>query len=390
MTTLAIQRTISGVLTSADSATVTVYDSTGLAITGPNPVTPSSEGVYSFTTIFLAPGTYTATWIFVVAGQPNDIISRAFSADGPAQVVTGTRLMDIERRVAKRLGPYREYRADGTSDESGVVIKRLKTSTGSGDYEDLFILRRGVYRNGSIVPDFPEDDRQRLVSTYDGITGTLAPDFPWELAPQTDEVIELHYLDPEQELRPIVVAGLERCYMWDRAILTTTSASRLFNLTASFPWMLSPGSVGNVEQGLTSDITPALNMMWYNPYMYNGALYIQTNMVGAGNLYITYLRPHSTLVNGEVSQTGPNDDFDVLTVDPEYAVRSAHVQAWIDLTDRLMTVSTQGLRITSEMASDAFTQKSRQIVQQIPDRVLLRWETDLSITQVGNAPGESS
>lgn len=390
MTTLSVQRTTAGVLESADNAVITITNSAGTDIVAADPVTATSAGVYSYDAGYLTPGTYTATWVFSVTGQPDDTLIRVFTVDGPVQVSRGVTLADIERRFARLAGPYRRYYAAAGGSTSAVIIRAIQSSLSLGDFEDMFILRRGVLRDGTLIDNFPEADRQRLVATYDSATGTLTPDSAWSMVPQTNESIELHYLDPEQEIRPVVLDGLKRCYFWDEVQITTSPALREINVTETALWLTDHTAIKNIQQGSPagSSLVPTSRMQWFEPFVRNGNAYIKTKWVGTGYIYIMALRSHFTYVNGETTLAGPDDDFDVLTALPseDYAAMAALVEAWVALTDRLTPVAAQGLRVTPSMASSRFTEMSRQIVNQQPEFPMIKWESDTTeLNQVGNA-----
>lgn len=384
MTTLSMQRTVAGVLESADSATITLVDSVGATIVSLAPVTPTSTGVYSYDTPYLTPGLFTATWVFVVSGQPNDVITRTFTADGPATIDRGVTLRLLEQRLARRIGPYHKKSVAAGSSTALLVSTGLKTSLDRGGIEELYILRRGRLTSGAQITNFNADDRQRIISAYDHTTGGITPDRDWNVAPTIGEEFELHSLDPEEELRPAVQMGLERCFFWDRPQLSVTGGLREYDLSSSIPWLTDPSLIAGVESAFPNSVIPAVREMWWRPFLSGGDVFLQTNWIGAVSLSIIALRPHSSYVNGETSLTGPNDDDDILSVDMEYALISAHNQCWINFTDRLTVLAALGLRLTAKQVSDYFNHKSRIIAMQQPEFVRLRWDADVDIAQVGN------
>lgn len=386
MTTIAVNRSVSGVLTSADSARLTITNASGAVVVDSVLVAPTSEGVYSYIATTLSPSVYTAEWTFIVADMADDVIYRVFQAEGPVQITPGVTLMDIEERIARRIGRYRKFKASPAGDVDTLMTTRLRSSIDMGDYEDLYILRRGVFWDGSQVENFTEDDRVRVVATYDHATGTLTPDESWLLPPQDNERIELHSLDPEQDLRPSVIQGLERCFFWEQASVAVTGALRQLPLSSSVPWLTDPASISELHGTQGNAIVPPVRTSWWKPYRIGGGLFLNTDWLAAGDLQITALRQHSTFVNGEYSPTGPNDDFDVLYVDPEYAARAAHVQLWLNCTDQMIVLAAQGLRLTPQQAADAFTHSSKMISEQAVEVIRIRYESDAVLTQVGNAP----
>lgn len=390
MTTLSIQRTVSGVLTSADTATLEITDAFGVTTLAPTVVAPTSAGIYSYTTAYLDPGQYTATWTFSVASQPDDVSNHIFNADGPTSVDRGVSLRYIEQRLAARVGPYKKkVVSDGSS--SGLLLSlALKTSRDLGGLEELYILRRGRMADGSLISSFNADDRQRVVSTFDNTTGGLIPDRNWTIAPATGEEFELHSLDPEEELRPAVQWGLQRCFFWDRAVLSVTGGLRSYDLTASVPWLNDPSLIAQVNSGMPNSVVPDSRELWWRPGYRGNAVHLDTNWIGAMDVSITALRPHSSFVNNEMSFAGPNDDEDILSVDIDYALISAHVQCWINFTDLLTVLAASGLRLTDKHVSDKFTSMSANVARQQPEYFKIRWDRDADLSQIGNVGADPS
>lgn len=387
MTTVSVQRYRGGVLTSATSAVLTVYDSIGGTAAGPTTVTPTSAGVYSYDIPHLAAGIYTAQWVFSVTGEPDDTIERIFEADEPFQIITGVTLMDIEQKLARCVGPYRRYKSGTLSAVESIHIPRLKSTIDTGGLlENMFVLRRGLMYDGSYISGFNENDRYRQVASMDHATGLVTVDEPYTIAPTNLEMIEFHYLDPEQELRIAVLDGLERCFFWDQAVATLTDATRETNLTTLFPQIDEVSQIRNVQFQQTSVNVPSHNLAWFQPYLRNGSVYLNTEWLGPSSLIIDYLRKVSSYVNGELSLTGPNSDTDVLNVNLDYAVLSGWVQCWVQFTDRMISSAAQGSRLTPDMVSKMFTNRSQAVYNSgPPDRALIRYDATDALTQVGNA-----
>lgn len=384
MTVLSIQRVVDGVLTSADTTTLAVTDAAGLPVLLSTVVPPSSAGIYRYDTTYFPPGTFTAVWTFVVSGQQNQVIKRIFTIDAPLASVSGVTLAQIEQGVAKRCGPYWKYPV-GTGTPTLVIINRLRSSLDSGDYEEMYILRRGRMRDGSLVMNFDEEDRQRIVATYTPAFGTLEPDNDWAIGPITDEEIEVHYLDPEQELREVVRDGLKRCYFWDTGYIAnvTTTTVREIDVTASIPWITRTDQIRNVEWGQTGQM--ASRLTWWKPIRRGAHVWLRVGGLPLGNLQISALRPHFTFVNGELSFVGPGDDDDILHIDLEYAVRAGHITAWMYCTEKLTSAAAEGLRLPMKLVADAFTQASYAYVHDEPELLQLTWEPSaLDLSQIGN------
>jgi len=384
MSVIAIQRVIDGVLMSADSATLAILNSLGATIVAAAPIAPVSAGVYSYTTSFLPPGKYTAVWTFSTATFLDDVVDRAFVVDPPLQSVEGITLMALEQRVARRSGTYRRIRGGNASTTNTIQADRLKSSLNLGSFEAEFILRRGFLWDGSFVPGFDPDDRVRLIDTYTPTAGLVSIDRGYTLTPSENEALEFHYLDPEEELRPAVIEGLERCFFWDTIPLALLAQNPDIALTDVPPWITHPSQVRTVEYALTGQIFAPLKVLWWQPYQAGSRVRLRNAMLLPGSILITALRPHASYVNGELSYIGPNDDLDVLHVDPEYAAWAGVLALWKNNPERLQPVAAQNMRTTREQAANEFTKLSTRISNQIPETFQLRYGNQYDITQVGN------
>lgn len=387
---VSIERRVDGVLTSADTATLRVTSIGGTIWVNDEVVAPTSAGIYSYTTPGLPDGEFVARWTFAVAGLDDDVIYRTFQVDQPVQYHTGVTLAEIERHVAPRIGPYEELIALPTSTQTTLFVSQLISSLDLGEYEDLYILRRGRFENGNFVSPFSDDDRERLVASYESATGGLNPDRDWTYAPVEGEMIELHVLKPSSELRKIVLQGLRRCYFWDTAVVSTTEAALTSgntrtNLTALVPWLTRPNQLKNIQFGTTVGLPS--RVMWWDADRQGANVNLSMLGLGAGSLYIHALRPHITYVNGEMSYRGPDDDDDILHVDLDYAAAAAHAAAWQLVPHRLFPISNVGMRISMEAAAAEFTRESMRVVEQMPEFIRVRFGSEdrlMEMPQVGN------
>jgi hypothetical protein len=238
----------------------------------------------------------------------------------------------------------------------------------------------------ALVASFDSNDRQRLIATYTPALGALVPDRDWFVPAVTNESIELHYLDPDQELREIARDGLRRCFFWDTAEITnvTTTLIREINVSASMPWITQPKQIRNVEFGRTNQM--ATRLSWWKAIQIGADVYLRVSGLPIGNLRITALRPHFTFVNGEMSYGGPDDDNDVLHVNLEYAARAGHIAAWASVPDRLTPVAAEGLRLPMKLVAAAFTAASFAEVRNEPELLQIPFGQDARyLDQVGNA-----
>lgn len=385
MASIGMNRFADGVLTSADTAILQIVDSTGVSVVGPITVVATSAGIYSYDVSTLVVGAYTATWQFTDTGQADEFVSRPFSIDSPTVTYQGVTLMSLERAVARAVGPFHLLSATSTlSTINQAIITKLKSSMDIGDYEDLFMLRRGLYRQGGLVTNFATSDRQRIVDTYDHTLGALEPDAAWTIAPAETEAIELHTLDPEEELREAVIEGLSRCYFWDTAQISTPINQREVNLTALVPWITRKEQVRLVEYGRVSYLPN--RPVWFDTYQSGPNIILQTTVPNVGSLRVHALRAHSTLVNGEYSGSGPDSDLDLLNVDKRFARLAGHLACWENYPDKLADLAVAGRRPSQQDVADAFTRRSMAIAQAFPEFVQNRFreEDNLENLQIGN------
>ena len=297
MSTLTMQRVTDGVLESADTARLSIMNTAGTLIVNNVTVAPTSAGVYVYDISSLTNGNYTAYWTFEVSGQQNDSVTQAFTVESPVSFPQGLMLMEIEQRVARRVGPYRKLRVKVGSTVNSLIVAKMQSRLNIGDYEEMYILRRGRKIDGSLVTNFNEDDRIRQIETYTATTGTFSPDRDWSVAPATDEEIELHSLEPDDELRDAVKLGLDECYFWDTVITSTTTYLREVNLTAIAPWITRPAQVRGVTYGRASYLDE--KAPWFHAYQLGADVWLQSAVPTVGNMRIMALRPHSTFVTGK-------------------------------------------------------------------------------------------
>lgn len=271
----------------------------------------------------------------------------------PAQVT----LAETEQATALRVGPYRRYAQSSTttSTTTNAFFDELKSEQATTGLDGMFILRRGQLSDGTTVA-VAAGDRQRIAGTPDPLTGGVPPNAAWTVAPVANEYLEFHHLDPAQELRPAVLAGLKRCFFEDRATVTLGSAAAERDVTSSVYWITSPGQVRRYQFTATGATMLPSAFPWAAPFQQAGHVWL------AGwpdeypnNLLITALRPHFTWVNGADSATGPSVDTDILMVELNYVVAAAHIEAWRLFPSRLRAAAEAGYQASQQEAATEFT-----------------------------------
>jgi hypothetical protein len=365
MPSISLQYHVEGVLTDpvsvwladAGSAYGIRYAQTGLTAVAPTgPLAPTSVGVYSYDTSTLTGGLYEAVWR---VEDPYGVYSyrpQTFSVDAVAPY-TGVRLMDVERAVALRCGPYLEITSTDGSTTGLVQSAELTSTIPGGEYSDLYVLRRGRTPEDAAVVGVPSSDRVRQISEVNLALGQLVVDRPWATAPALGEELELHALHPTWELRRAVLAGLKRAFLVDRVSIAPTGAMIEVDLTASAPWITNPAQVRAAEAGPTTAMLP-MTLPWTHPYTRGGHVWLKLAGYVPLGLLVTALRPSSSYVNAATSQAGPNDDDDTLAIDLEYAAAAGHIELWRIAPARLLPGAQVGLQPSRKDVASEFTKLS--------------------------------
>jgi hypothetical protein len=302
-------------------------------------------------------------------------------------------LREIEQEVARRVGPFalRWVHNPGegeppvaSSTVTTIAIPALRSGLDLGGLEDMFVLRRGRLRDGTLLPvsdgiplPFVDDDRIRLVRAYRPQEGVLEVDRPYAYATYDDEEIELHHLDPELELRPAVLSGLRRCYVVHRLAVngTVPAASDTIDLTELAPWLLSRDQVYGVS---LSGGAPATG---WRVEPYGGGLYLTLREFSYGASFVTNRRPATAMVlpvvngngngsgeNGEITAADwvvragnvnePWHDEDRFAVPMDYAAAAGHIECWRSARPRMALVAQTGMWPEQKEAAAEFTRVS--------------------------------
>lgn len=387
MVVVSITRMRDGVLRSADSATVSITSSSGAVIVPTTATDPVSTGLYSYSVDGLTPGNYTTIWTFTDSGYPAEVIARPFSLDAPTAITHGVRLMEIERQVARRVGPYRRFAGGVGSTVNQFYSPALQSSLALGSYEDQFMLRRSLDMQDQLILNGNSGDRVRQVVAYDAPNGLLKNDNAWAIAPSSSpaEAVEVHYLDPEQELRPCVLDGLTRCFFWDEIQIAQTAPSMVLvaDLTAVAPWISNEGQVRTAAYMTTGAVLPT-RLPWWQAYRSGANILLRARGGGVGSLVLSVLRPVSSLVNDETNLVGPDDDLDVLNVNLDYAAWACVLEVWKNHPERIQPLTASGIRLTLKEAAAEFSKKSLMIAQQGPIEPGMKLDYGDSTSVVGN------
>jgi len=287
-------------------------------------------------------------------------------------------LAEVEQAVARRCGPFEIHLCTDAHSLTNVTATALVSSIDLGDWADVWLLRRGVLLSGQPVPGFSVYDRQRRVAGFTPATGALVVDRPYALGVQAEEVIELGVLDPAQQLRPAVLAGLARTYFVDRVAVAPTGVGLEHDLSAALFWVVDVGQVRGIEyrSGLAGTVRPG-SLGWHR--VFATAAGVQVALAGrmGGELIVEALRPHATWVSGADSATGPTLDTDTLDVDLAYAAAAGTIEAWRICRPTLASAATAGLIDGRETAKAEFEAEVNRHVPVRPDRLSFRYPLGL-------------
>lgn len=280
-----------------------------------------------------------------------------FPASSPTSGGGQITLAQIEQATAPRLGPYyrRAQSAATAATITNAYFDELKSAAAVGGVEGMFMLRRGQKADGTIVA-VAAGDRQRIALPPDPNSGAVPPDRAWATPPASGEYVEFHHLDPTLELRPAVQGGLQRCFFEDRASVTLSGAATERDLTTAIFWITRPDQVRRYQFTTTGATLLPADVSWAQPFEKGGHVWLAAWPDQYPNqLLVTGLRPHSTWVNGADSATGPTSDTDLLSVDLNYAVSAAHIEAWKLFAAKLKTAADAGYQATMAQAAAEFT-----------------------------------
>lgn len=317
------------------------------------------------------------------------IVLLAPRADGGFSPADTSSLREIEQEVARRVGPFQlrvvdnpqqGEQGDIVSTTTTVSIPGIRSSLDLGGLEDMYVLRRGRLRDGTLLPvtlpdgtplPFTLNDRIRLVRAYRPQEGVVEVDRPYLYPTYDDEEVELHHLDPEQELRPAVLGGLRRCYVVHRLGVdgAVPGAFQPIDLTAQAPWLLTRDQVYSVS---LSGGAPAAG---WRVESYGGGLMLTLTEYSFGRSYVVNRRPTTSMVlpaaftngdgNGEplpedwVVRAGnvnePWDDEDRFAIPFDYGAAAGHIECWRSARPRCTAVAQIGLWADQKEAAAEFT-----------------------------------
>lgn len=259
-------------------------------------------------------------------------------------------LAQLEQEAARRVGPYYTYAADPQVPSSATIVlvyvPGLRSIIEQDSVTNLWLLRRTA----------SAFDRQRQVAQYIPSSGEVDPDAPWQIPPASGEVMEFHHLDPAQELRTAVMAGLRRCFLPENVQVQPTAAYGGIDLTSQYAWLSEPWQIQRVRYGWLLPYHAAP----FDTYTQAGHL-ILTGTHGymyPTSLWVDCWRPAWTWVNGAESDTGPTLDGDLLDVDLDYAASAAHIEAWHHFPSRCQVAAAGGTQATQAMAAQEFTRQA--------------------------------
>jgi hypothetical protein len=317
-------------------------------------------------------------------------------------------LREIEQEVARRVGPfllhYASHMQSGdppipVSTSTAIGVLGLRSSIDLGGLEDRYVLRRGRLRNGTRLPyqdevaakPFSTDDRVRLIRNYSPGQGVIEVDRRYTYPCYDGEELEIHHLDPEQELRPAVLGGLRRCWVVHNLDVPTARGNPFgrFDLTDLAPWITTRDQVYDVtfEGG-----APMVN---WRAVPTPGGISLRIGEWSPGTVLVvnrravaTMVRPNpwpvsrtaedivsaSPLASGQIVVAGedttdseqgweyragsPNEgwsDEDEFPVTMDYAAAAGHIECWRTVRPRMTLAAETGMWADQKEAAAEFT-----------------------------------
>lgn len=288
-----------------------------------------------------------------------DPISQPPPLPPPSASYSAPTLAQIELELARRVGPCMTLVTDAqsptTSTSSYAVFPELLSQIDQDLITHLYLLRRGVLGDGTPTPQpIPAYDRVRMVYSVDANNGRTAPDRAWQVSPYPNEQFEVHHLHPDKELFVAVQAGLRRCFFEHRVQLDAGYYYE-WDITAALPYVTDQQQIRRVQVGPWPSGWPG---WWRGPLelpfaTFGDGGHVWVRISGSvywgpfwGGVLLTLHRNHFSWINGMDQPAGPQNDFDVLACDLDWAVSAAHVEAWNRFPARLQAAAATGLQST--------------------------------------------
>jgi hypothetical protein len=218
------------------------------------------------------------------------------------------------------------------------------------------------------------NDRVRTVDRVDGPTGTLIVDFAYESSPAAGEVLELHHLHPDLQLRADVLAGLRRCFFLENLDLPAVdplpdpmpAGAVTVDLTAQAFWLTAARQV--LAVAADGSAVPEVERYGrtgpegWSVYANRGHLHLvlppgvgQAAMRGDQVVTVRAYRDAWGSVDGvDVPAgfpAGQAGDALAVAVPVEYAAAFGHIEGWRRHRDRLEASAAEGRFANQEEAA---------------------------------------
>lgn len=277
---------------------------------------------------------------------------------GPSSLATpawALTLADLERELARRVGPFSRYVARASV--AGVMpLIELASTYEQGGLVGLYLLRRGFMAGdvnspevtGPAVAGFVANDRVRLIAEHDAGLGEVTVDRNYVTQTVLGEGVEVMALDP-REIRRAMLRGLERAFFVDRIPVTAATYAAERDLTVSLPWLRDPEWVLELRNVPTGSLERPIPGGQWSTEGIGGHVWLTMGPDPApASLLVRTLRPHASWVNGADSTTGPTADLDDLAAPLDYAVCMAHDWLWDTAKDLLRPLVSEGLGTPEE------------------------------------------
>jgi hypothetical protein len=305
-------------------------------------------------------------------------------------------LTQYRRALAVLVGVYEQ----GTADAGASSTTQLVCTTGllSGARLKSTTFAASLF-NGKwlYLPGAAADDRSRLIDAaggYDPAAGTLVPDQPWAVDPDTlsDRTFEITSLFSGPDLNDLVNEGLQRCHLVvDTTFQTADNRTTHHDLTAAMPWLADERhvlQVGELAAGEVRGRTDPFNRTRRGQVRADGTgtLYLDgPSFPTTSTVYVKAIKrayAHCRPVGGVYgAQSGLSLETDEAPLNTEWVAWGA-VMAGADRLAHLESVGQAGAEAmrSRQMAAARFSLKTHEYFR--PPRRTLE-----PLTYIGSTPG---
>lgn len=294
-------------------------------------------------------------------------------------------LAEVEREVMRRTGPFEQHVVSSTTASTAtlVYVDAAQSTLDLGGYKGLWLLRRGFDTDGNPITGFDSADRQKRIKLWNAASGRFEVDGAYSVDPVAGEAIEICHLDPNQVIRPAVLAGLRRTTFEDRVAITLTGAATERNLTQALPWLTKKSQVKDILWREVASLYDPIPVGSYRLFETAGPrVWVSIGPDPYPNrLYVVANRPGHSWVNGGYSSDGPEADDDELAVTLDKAAAAGHIECWRVPRAAALLAAMAERKFTATQAQAA-DEHTRQNGRRGFNRPRPRWQLDRPLYRI--------